>query len=88
MRHWFIVLWIDFRRRIKENDMPKLFDGDWRDIYNKAVYYKGKAEFIPCLMTNYYFKHKKYTLVPLWDIANIENHGDRRVFLANKVYIG
>lgn len=64
--------------------MYDLFIGDWCEIMGKTVFYRHGKKFIPCIVTNYYFKHKKYTLVPVEDLD--KKPDDRRVFFTAKVY--
>lgn len=67
----------------------KLFTGERNEIYNKVAFYKNGKEYIPCLVTNYYFSLKKYILVPLEDLAkySIAEHEKRRVFSTKNIYV-
>lgn len=70
--------------------MYDLFIGNYQEVMNgRHVYHKQGKEFIPCVVTNYYFKTRKFSLVPLVDMKTIDvaNHRDRRIFQTTKVYI-
>lgn len=45
-----------------------------------------RGEYIPCMITDYYFSPKKYVLVPLHDLAN-KVADDREVVITTKVYL-
>lgn len=67
-----------------------LFIGNYQEVMNgRRVYYKKGNNFIPCVVTNYYFKPRKFALVPIDDMKNISdnNHEKRRLFYSTKVYI-
>lgn len=69
--------------------MYDLFIGNYGRILGMTVYHKIKNEFIPCVVTNYYFKIRKYALVPLEDMESIPTteHTKRRLFYTTKVYV-
>ena len=66
-----------------------LFTGNYERVFGRAVYHKLKNEYIPCEVTNYYFKSRKYALVPIEDVRRYlgEQHQKRRVFYTTKVYL-
>ena len=67
----------------------KLFIGNYENVIGKVGYYRCRNRYIPCRVTNYYFKSRKYALVPVDDLLNIsvENHAKRRVFYTTQIYI-
>ena len=69
--------------------MFELFLGNYKEVVGTIIYYKENNKYIPCVVTNYYFKSRKYTIVPVEDIANISNEecSKRRCFFTNKIYI-
>ena len=70
--------------------MYELYIGSYERVMNgRIVYHKVGKEFIPCTVTNYYFKTRKYTLVPVEDMETIplEKHSHRRVYGSTKIYI-
>lgn len=69
--------------------MYELFIGNYERVMGRTVYYKNRNEYIPCLVTNYYFKSRKYTLVPVEDIQTISSAecSKRRLFYTAKIYI-
>lgn len=69
--------------------MYELFLGNYEEALTKTVYYKKGKKYIPCCVTNYYFKSKKYTLVPLEDIEKfpVGQHSKRRLYTSEKIYV-
>ena len=69
--------------------MYELFIGNYERVMGRIVYYKDRDKYIPCVVTNYYFKPKKYALVPTEDIENIgiEERSKRRCFYTTKIYV-
>lgn len=69
--------------------MFELYTGYHNKMIGKRVYFKAHNKYIPCICTNYYFKPRMYTLVPVDDIDSIpaENASQRRCYLSSKVYI-
>jgi hypothetical protein len=65
--------------------MYDLFTGSYERVMYKIVFYKRKNKFVPCLVTNYYFKPKLYTLVPADDLSLSPDK--RRVYRTTKIYI-
>lgn len=65
--------------------MYELFIGNYERVMGQRVFHKVRNRFIPCLVTNYYFKPRKYTLVPIEDL-NIPSE-NRRLFYTQKVYL-
>jgi hypothetical protein len=59
--------------------------GDYKPIINKIAFHKYNNVFIPCLVTNYYFEPKKYTLVPTDDLGMLPE--ERRCFATTKIYL-
>lgn len=57
----------------------KLFIGNYENVIGKVVYYRCRNRYIPCRVTNYYFKSRKYALVPVDE--------KRRVFYTTQIYI-
>lgn len=69
--------------------MYKKYDGSWKDIMSKTVYHAVGSKFIPCMVTNYYFKEEKYALVPIEDLEKYGNQecSKRRIFFVKKIYV-
>lgn len=69
--------------------MYELFTGNYERVMGATVYHKIKGKYIPCIVTNYYFKSRKYALVPAEDMKNIPTaeHSKRRLFYTTKVYV-
>ena len=65
--------------------MYDLFTGSYERVIGKIVFYKRKNKFIPCLVTNYYFKPKLYTLVPTDDLSLSPDK--RRLYKTTKIYV-
>lgn len=67
----------------------RLFIGNYENVIGEVVYHRYRNKYIPCHVTNYYFKSRKYALVPVDDLVNIsaENHEKRRVFYTTRIYI-
>lgn len=65
--------------------MYDLFIGNYEKVIGKIVFHKYRNKFIPCLVTNYYFKPKMYTLVPADDLKYESEK--RRLFKTTKVYL-
>lgn len=65
--------------------MYDLFIGNYERVIGKTVFHKYRNKFIPCVVTNYYFKPRMYTLVPTDDLSL--NPEGRRLFKTQKVYI-
>lgn len=70
------------------NGKFELYIGNYEKVIGTTVYHKQKNKYIPCMVTNYYFKSRKYALVPVEDLENIpmEEHEKRRVFYTTKIY--
>lgn len=69
--------------------MYELFIGNYENVMGRTVYHKNGNDFIPCIVTNFYFKSRKYTLVPVKDVQNIsvEECDKRRVYFTRKIYV-
>lgn len=69
--------------------MYELFIGNYENVMGRIVYIKKCNKYIPCKITNYYFKTREFTLVPVFDMENIpaEEHNKRRLFKSKKIYI-
>lgn len=61
------------------------YTGNPRQIaLGDTVYHRHRGEYIPCIVTNYYFRPRKFTLVP---VADMQHPADkRRLFYAGTVY--
>lgn len=66
-----------------------VFIGNHERILGTIVYHKYRGEYIPCIVTNFYYGSRKYALVPVIDMENIpvEEHERRRLFYTTKVYV-
>ncbi len=66
-----------------------MYTGYHKSVIGKTVYFKAHNQYIPCCCTNYYFKPRMYTLVPIEDMDSIpaENASHRRCYRTSKVYI-
>ncbi|NLE04928.1 MAG: hypothetical protein GX638_09015 [Crenarchaeota archaeon] len=68
--------------------MYDLFIGNYERVMGKIVFHKFRNSFIPCLVTNYYFKSRQYALVPTEDMSiPTKNASTRRLYYTNKVYV-
>lgn len=69
--------------------MYELFIGNYERVMGQTVYFKKGNTYIPCTVTNYYFKPRKYALVPTEDMENISNEecSKRRLFYSAKIYV-
>ena len=69
--------------------MYELFIGNYERVMGQTVYFKKGNTYIPCTVTNYYFKPRKYALVPTEDMENISNEecSKRRLFNSAKIYV-
>lgn len=69
--------------------MYEVFLGNYERVIGQTVYHKIKNAYIPCVVTNYYFKSRMYTLVSVEDMNNIpmENHHKRKLFKTQKIYV-
>ncbi len=64
--------------------MYNLFIGNYERVMGMTVYYKKGKKYIPCVVTNYYFKSREYALVPIADLENASS--ERRVIYTTKIY--
>lgn len=69
--------------------MYDLFIGNHERVMGMTVYHKRYNKYIPCRIMNYYFKSRKYALVPIEDLDNIPDaeHEKRRLFYTTKIYL-
>lgn len=69
--------------------MYELFTGNYERVMGQVVYLKNRNGYIPCEVTDYFFKQRIYTLVPIEDMKNIpsEEHKKRRLYKARKIYV-
>ena len=68
----------------------ELFKGKYTEVMSKTVFLREKDNYYPCLVTNYYFKSRKYALVPIEDIEKYPDYAqahNRRVFYKTRIYI-
>ncbi len=64
--------------------MHNLFIGNYERVMGMTVYYKKGKKYIPCTVTNYYFKSRKYALVSIADLENAPS--ERKVIYTTKIY--
>lgn len=64
------------------------YTGDPHKIVGKEVYHKQGEILVRCIVTNYYFRIRMYTIVPVEDMCFIPdvNADKRRLFQTHTVY--
>lgn len=68
----------------------RIYEGNYKDVMSKTVFLREGKNYYPCIVTNFYFKEKKYALVPIEDIERYptyEQASNRRVFYKSRIYV-
>jgi hypothetical protein len=65
--------------------MYDLFIGNHERVMGATVFHKEGDKYIPCTVTNYYFKSQDYILVPTDDLYL--DGEKRRVIKTKKIYL-
>lgn len=65
--------------------MYELFVGNYERVIGATVFSRKGNKYTPCTVTNYYFKLKKYALVPIDDLK--KPPAERRVLYTTRVYV-